>query len=62
MEPEKKYLKEAEVKAIYGIGYRAIQRLVRERQLRRKLVANAWRYPVTDLEKIFSPRSVRFRD
>lgn len=51
---EKRYLKEKEVKELYGLGYTAIRTLVKNRQLRRRMVGRAWRYPVDDLEAIFS--------
>jgi len=51
---EKRYLCYNEVRALYGIGRDAITTLVRNRQLRRRMVGKAWRYPVADLEAIFS--------
>lgn len=51
---EKRYLTFPEVRALYGIGRDIVTRLVRERQLRRRKVGTAWRYPVADLEEIFS--------
>lgn len=51
---EKRYLCYNEVHELYGIGRDAIKTLVRNRQLRRRMVGNAWRYPVSDLEAIFS--------
>lgn len=60
----KRYLTFLEVQALYGIGRKAVARLVRERQLRRQMVGRAWRYPVADLEAIFSAdtRDHRRRD
>ena len=51
---EKRYLTFNEVWALYGIGRKTIARFVRERQLHRRMVGKAWRYPVADLEAIFS--------
>lgn len=51
---EKRYLCYQEVRLLYGIGRDAIRTLVRSRQLRRSKVGTAWRYPVSDLERIFS--------
>jgi len=51
----KRYLCYTEVHELYGIGRDAITTLVRNRQLRRRMVGKAWRYPVADLEAIFSP-------
>lgn len=51
---EKRYLTFPEVWAVYGIGRKSIAKFVRERQLRRRMVGKAWRYPVADLEAIFS--------
>ena len=51
---EKRYLTFPEVWELYGIGRKTITRLVRGRQLRRRMVGKAWRYPVSDLEAIFS--------
>lgn len=51
---EKRYLTFNEVRALYGIGRELVTRLVRERQLHRRMVGKAWRYPVEDLEAIFS--------
>ena len=50
----KKYLTFNEVWEMYGIGRKSIARFVRDRQLRRRMVGKAWRYPVSDLEAIFS--------
>ena len=50
----KKYLTFNEVWEMYGIGRKSIARFVRDRQLRRRMVGKAWRYPVADLEAIFS--------
>lgn len=50
----KRYLTFPEVWAVYGIGRKSIAKFVRERQLRRRMVGKAWRYPVADLEAIFS--------
>lgn len=62
---EKRYLTFPEVWEVYGIGRKSITKLVRERQLRRRKVGKAWRYPVADLEAIFSaetlPRRARRR-
>jgi len=52
---EKRYLTYPEVRALYGIGRDTVTNLVRDRQLRRRMVGRAWRYPVADLERIFSP-------
>lgn len=57
---ERKFLTRKEVQAIYGLGYTALRRLVFERKLKRVKVGKAWRYPVADLEKIFSPRKAVF--
>ena len=51
---EKKYLTFNEVWDVYGIGRKTIAKFVRARQLRRRMVGKAWRYPVADLEAIFS--------
>lgn len=51
---EKRYLTFNEVWEVYGIGRKTITKLVRARQLRRRMVGKAWRYPVADLEAIFS--------
>ena len=51
---EKRYLTFNEVHAVYGIGRKIIAKYVRARQLRRRMVGTAWRYPVADLEAIFS--------
>ena len=51
---EKRYLTFPEVWAVYGIGRKTIAKFVRARQLRRRMVGKAWRYPVADLEAIFS--------
>ena len=51
---EKRYLTFNEVRDVYGIGRKTVTKLVRERQLRRRMVGRAWRYPVVDLEAIFS--------
>lgn len=59
MELTKKYLTRTEIREVYGLGYTIIRRLVAERKLRRVKVGKAWRYPVADLEKIFSQRSIR---
>ena len=50
----KRYLTCPEVWELYGIGRKTITKLVRGRQLRRRMVGKAWRYPVVDLEAIFS--------
>lgn len=50
----KRYLTFSEVWEVYGIGRKTIAKYVRERQLRRRMVGKAWRYPVDDLERIFS--------
>ncbi len=54
---EKKYLNYQELHAQYGIGRKAVNGLVYARKLRRSKVGNAWRYPVADLERIFTPRT-----
>ena len=51
---EKRYLTFPEVWAVYGIGRKTIAKFVRARQLRRRMVGKACRYPVADLEAIFS--------
>ena len=51
---EKRYLTFPEVWDLYGIGRKTIAKYVRSRQLRRRMVGKAWRYPVADLEAIFS--------
>ncbi len=51
---QKKYLTFPEVRELYGIGRKMVANLVRARQLRRRMVDKAWRYPVADLENIFS--------
>ena len=51
---EKRYLTFVEVQAVYGIGRKTINKLVVARQLRRRMVGKAWRYPVADLEAVFS--------
>lgn len=51
---EKRYLTFNEVWEVYGIGRKSIAKFVRDRQLRRRMVGKAWRYPVADLEAIFS--------
>ena len=51
---EKRYLTFVEVRDVYGIGRKTIAKFVRARQLRRRMVGKAWRYPVADLEAIFS--------
>ena len=51
---EKRYLTFREVWAVYGIGRKTIAKYVCARQLRRRMVGKAWRYPVADLEAIFS--------
>lgn len=50
----KRYLTFPEVWELYGIGRKTITKLVRGRLLRRRMVGKAWRYPVADLEAIFS--------
>ncbi len=56
----RQYLKTSEVKTEYGIGRRAINTLVRNRQLKRKKVGHAFRYSIEELEKVFSPRKPNF--
>lgn len=58
---EKRYLTFPEVWEVYGIGRKSIAKLVRERQLRRRKVGKAWRYPVADLEAIFSAETLTRR-
>ena len=50
----KRYLTFNAVWEVYGIGRKSIAKFVRKRQLRRRMVGKAWRYPVADLEAIFS--------
>ena len=58
---EKRYLTFPEVWEVYGIGRKSIAKFVRDRQLRRRMVGKAWRYPVADLEAIFSAETLTRR-
>lgn len=51
---EKKYLSYKEVKEIYGISRTLIDNLVYERKITRVKVGRTWRYPVRDLERVFT--------
>ena len=51
---EKKYLSYKEVKEIYGISRTLIDNLVAERKITRAKVGRTWRYPVQDLERLFT--------
>ena len=51
---EKKYLSYKEVKEIYGISRTLIDNLVYERKITRTKVGRTWRYPVRDLERVFT--------
>ena len=51
---EKKYLSYKEVKEIYGISRTLIDNLVYERKITRAKVGRTWRYPVRDLERVFT--------
>ena len=51
---EKKYLSYKEVKEIYGISRTLIDNLVYERKITRAKVGRTWRYPVRDLEQLFT--------
>lgn len=55
----KKYIKSKEVSEQYGLGYKAIRTLVRDRKLGRAKVANAWRYSVDELDCVMSNRKNR---
>lgn len=50
----KKYLSYKEVKEIYGISRTLIDNLVYERKITRTKVGRTWRYPVRDLERVFT--------